>query len=484
MGFAVNENVKYGFLLNGEWLTSVSNRYIDIVSPYNQEVVGMVPAMTTEEVDLSIAGAAKAQKEWAQLPVHERGRFLLAWADELVKMSDQIADTIMKEVGKKRSSAKDEIVRTADLIRFSVEEGKRSHGEMMKGDSFYGGSAKKVAMIGKEPLGVILAISPFNYPVNLSAAKIAPALIAGNTVILKPATQGSISALLMAEALVKVGLPNGVLNVVTGKGSEIGDYLVTHPSIRMISFTGGTGTGRDIARKATMIPLVLELGGKDPAIILEDANLEEAAKQIVSGAFSYSGQRCTAIKRVLVMESVADHFISQLRSQVEKLTVGSPEQNADITPLIDAGSAAFVDDLIQDAILKGASIITGNKKMGNLIYPTILDHVTKEMRVAWEEPFGPVLPVIRVQSEEEAVEWTNESEYGLQASIFTQNMDKAFAMASKLEVGTVQFNGRTERGPDHFPFLGVKSSGMGVQGIRKSIESMTREKVMVLNLNL
>lgn len=480
MSILLHEN--YSFLMNGEWRTSESNRFIDILSPSNQEVVGRVPAMTRSEVELSIAGAVNAQREWADLPVHERGRVLLDWADELVKMQDEIANAIMMEVGKKLASAKDEVVRTADLIRYTVEEGKRVHGEMMKGDSFTGGSSKKMAIIGREPLGVILAISPFNYPVNLSAAKIAPALISGNTVVLKPATQGSISALLMAKALVNAGLPDGVLNVVTGKGSEIGDFLVTHPSIRMISFTGGTKTGQDIAQKAAMIPLVLELGGKDPAIVLEDANLQEAAKQIVSGAFSYSGQRCTAIKRIVVMDSVADQLIEELKLQVEKLTVGSPQQNADITPLIDKESADFVYGLIQDAILKGASVITGNKRIDNLIFPTVLDHVTKEMRVAWEEPFGPVLPIIRIQGEEEAVELTNQSEYGLQASIFTQNMDKAFAMAAKLEVGTVQFNGRTERGPDHFPFLGVKNSGLGVQGVRKSIESMTREKVLVLNL--
>ena len=474
--------IHYPFLLNGDWGQSSSNRFIDIVSPNDGYVVGRIPAMTKEEVDLAIHGAVQAQKQWALLPVHERGQLLLDWADELATMSDEIAEMIMKEVGKAYSAAKNEVLRTSDLIRYTVEEGKRIHGEVMTGDSFQGSNANKVAIVRKEPIGVILAISPFNYPVNLSAAKIAPALISGNTVILKPATQGSISALLMAKALDKVGLPKGVLNVVTGKGSEIGDYLVTHPSIRMISFTGGTKTGRDLAKKATMIPLVLELGGKDPAIVLEDANLDKAAQQIVSGAFSYSGQRCTAIKRVLVMDSVADSLIEKVKRQVEKLTVGMPEQDAAITPLIDSTSADFVHDLILDALNKGAIPITNYKRVGNLIYPLVLDHVTQEMKVAWEEPFGPVLPIIRVENEQEAVQIANESEYGLQASIFTQDIDKAFRLASKLEVGSVQINGRTERGPDHFPFLGVKNSGMGVQGVRKSIESMTRDKVLVLNL--
>ncbi|MEW9670905.1 NADP-dependent glyceraldehyde-3-phosphate dehydrogenase [Ammoniphilus sp. 3BR4] len=483
MVVVLNKDVNnYPFWSNGEWKTSTSNRWIDIPSPATGRIVGRVPAMTKEEVDSAIQAAVIAQKEWAKLPVHERGRILLTWADELVSRADEIAEVIMREVGKKKAAARDEVVRTADLIRYNVEEGKRLHGELMKGDSFYGGSSKKVAMIDKEPLGVILAISPFNYPVNLSAAKIAPALITGNTVVLKPATQGSISALLMIEALEKAGLPKGVLNVVTGKGSEIGDYLVTHPSIQLISFTGGTKTGRDIAQKAAMIPLVLELGGKDPAIVLEDADLELTASQIVSGAFSYSGQRCTAIKRVLVMDTIADDLIGRLKAKVEKLSVGLPEENADITPLIDQGSADFVHGLIVEALGQGAEVITGNQRNGNLIYPTVLDYVTSDMRVAWEEPFGPVLPIIRIQSEAEAIDLANQSEYGLQASIFTQNIDKAFQLASQLDVGSVQLNGRTERGPDHFPFLGVKNSGMGVQGVRRSIESMTRDKIVILNL--
>jgi glyceraldehyde-3-phosphate dehydrogenase (NADP+) len=307
------DQVNYTFLLNGEWRNSESNLFIDIFSPSNQELVGRVPMMTMPEVNAAIEGARTAQKKWANLPIHERGQILLRWADLLIEIADMISETIMKEVGKKRSAAKDEVIRTADLIRYNVEEGKRLHGETMRGDSFYGGNARKVAIIQKEPLGVVLAISPFNYPVNLSAAKIAPALITGNTVVFKPATQGSISALLMVKALHQAGLPDGVLNVVVGRGSEIGDYIVTHPSIHMISFTGGTKTGLDIAQKTVMKPLVLELGGKDPAIVLEDADLELAAKQIVSGAFSYSGQRCTAIKRVLVMNEVADELVDKIK---------------------------------------------------------------------------------------------------------------------------------------------------------------------------
>lgn len=388
----------------------------------------------------------------------------------------------MKEVGKKLSSARDEVVRTAEYIRYTAEEGKRVHGTLLQGDSFHREAAHKTAFVSREPLGIVLAIAPFNYPVNLAATKIAPALMGGNGVVFKPATQGAISGTMLIEALVEAGLNSDLVRVVTGKGGEIGDYLVTHPDIHMISFTGSTDVGIAISKKAQMIPIILELGGKDAAIVLEDADVELAANQIVSGAFSYSGQRCTAIKRVIVLNAVAGPLIESITSRVNKLKVGRPDQEADITPLIDEKSADFVSDLIDDALEKGACLLTTYTRDRNLISPVVLDHVTREMRVAWEEPFGPVLPIIRVDSEQEAIDLANESKYGLQASLFTNHVNKALSLSSRLEVGSVQINGRTERGPDHFPFLGVKKSGLGVQSIQHSILSMTREKVIIFNM--
>ncbi|MDC2866637.1 MULTISPECIES: NADP-dependent glyceraldehyde-3-phosphate dehydrogenase [unclassified Bacillus (in: firmicutes)] len=472
----------YKFYINGEWKESSSGQTIDISSPYLHEVIGQVQAITRTEVDEAIQLAKEAQKDWAEASLQDRAQYLYKWADELVNMQDEIADIIMKEVGKGYKDAQKEVVRTADFIRYTVDEAMHMHGESMMGDSFPGGAKSKLAIIQRAPLGIVLAISPFNYPVNLAAAKLAPALITGNAVIFKPATQGAISGIKMIEALHKAGLPKGLVNVVTGRGSVIGDYLVEHSGIDMVSFTGGTHTGTHLAKKAAMIPLVLELGGKDPGIVREDADLQEAAKHIISGAFSYSGQRCTAIKRVLVHEHVADELVRLLQEEITKLSVGSPEQDSTIVPLIDDKSADFVQSLVDDAIQKGATVIIGNKRERNLIYPTLLDHVTEDMKVAWEEPFGPILPVIRVTSDEQAIEIANKSDFGLQASVFTKDINKAFHIANKIEAGSVQINGRTERGPDHFPFIGVKGSGMGAQGIRRSLESMTREKVTVLNL--
>ena len=473
----------YQYYSQGIWKSSESGETIVIQSPYLKKSIGAVQALTQTEVNQCIQSSKEAQKSWANTSIYDRAHYLQAWADELLKMKEELATTVMQEVGKAYQDAVKEVERTADLIRYTVEEAIHLSGESLNGEHFPGGSRSKLAVVERVPLGVILAISPFNYPVNLAAAKLAPALITGNSVIFKPATQGSISGIKMIEALAKTNIPAGVLNLVTGKGSVIGDYLIEHEDIALVTFTGGTSTGERIAQKAKMIPLVMELGGKDPAIVCEDANLQLASKQIVSGAYSYSGQRCTAIKRVFVHHSVADELVSLIKSEVEQLSVGSPEDNATIVPLIDDQSADFVQGLIDDALQKGATLVLGNKREGNLIYPTLLDDVTTDMRIAWEEPFGPVLPIIRVSSQEEGIEIANASEYGLQASVFTQHIDKALTIARKLETGSVQINGRTERGPDHLPFIGIKKSGLGIQGVRRSIESMTREKVIILNIN-
>ncbi|MGM9934030.1 MAG: aldehyde dehydrogenase family protein, partial [Clostridium sp.] len=336
----------------------------------------------------------------------------------------------------------------------------------------------------REPLGVVLAISPFNYPINLAASKIAPAVIIGNSVVLKPATQGSISGLHLARIFEMAGLPKGVLNTVTGRGSEIGDYITSHKYVDFINFTGSTEVGERISKHSLMVPLLMELGGKDAAIVLEDSDLDLVADNIASGAYSYSGQRCTAVKRVLAVDKIADELVEKVKMRIEKFKIGNLLENesVDIVPLISEKSADYVSQLIADAEIKGADLVIGGKREGNLIYPTLFDKVTTDMRIAWEEPFGPVVPIIRVKDMDEAVEIANASEYGLQGSIFTKNIYDAFNIADKLEVGTVQINGKTERGPDNFPFLGTKSSGMGTQGIKYSIESMSRPKLTVVNL--
>ena len=471
---------RYQNLVNGKWKSS--EKEITIYSPINQEELGTVPAMTQAEVDEAMKAARAALPAWRALSAVERAAYLHKTAAILERDKEEIGTILAKEVAKGIKAAIGEVVRTADLIRYAAEEGVRITGQAMEGGGFEAASKNKLAVVRREPVGVVLAIAPFNYPVNLSGSKIAPALIAGNVVMFKPPTQGSISGLLLAKAFEEAGIPAGVFNTITGRGSEIGDYIIEHKEVNFINFTGSTPIGERIGRLAGMRPIMLELGGKDAALVLEDADLEHAAKQIVAGAFSYSGQRCTAIKRVLVLESVADTLAALLQAEVAKLTVGDPFDNADITPVIDNTSADFIWSLIEDAQEKGAQALTPIKREGNLLWPVLFDQVTKDMKVAWEEPFGPVLPIIRVASVEEAIAFANESEFGLQSSVFTNDFKKAFEIAEKLEVGTVHINNKTQRGPDNFPFLGVKGSGAGVQGIKYSIEAMTNVKSIVFDV--
>ncbi|MDF2503831.1 MAG: NAD-dependent aldehyde dehydrogenase [Clostridium sp.] len=478
----ISEDKVYKSLFNGGWIKSKSGNTVQLKSPVDETVIGEIQSLSQEEVNDIIENSKAAQVKWGETPISERAEILYKAANILEENVDEIAKIMQVEIAKDSKSAVSEVKRTVDFIRFTASEGKHIDGETIGADNFPGFNKSKLSFVTRVPLGVVLSISPFNYPVNLSASKIAPALVAGNSVILKPPTQGAISALYLAEVFNKAGLPKGVLNTVTGRGSEIGDYLVTHKDINFINFTGSTEVGKHIAKEANMVPMMMELGGKDAAIVLEDADLELAAKNIVSGAYSYSGQRCTAVKRVLVIDSVADKLVKLIEEKVTKLKVGNPTDDVDITPLIDSKAADFVQDLIDDALAKGAKLMLGNKRKDNLIYPTLFDNVTTDMRLAWEEPFGPVLPILRIKNIEEAISIANRSEYGLQSSVFTKNIDDAFYIAKKLEVGTVQINNKTERGPDHFPFLGVKSSGMGTQGIRYSIEAMSRPKAIVLNL--
>ena len=478
----VVDGKSYRNLLNGEWVSSKNE--IEIKSPVNGELLGKTPAMSQDDIDKAISGTKEAFKSWRYSSLRDRADILYNTAKILLENVNDMGTLLSKEISKNISGAKTEIKRTAEFLKFTAEEGLRIREEVMRGDSFSKDNKNKISMVIREPIGTILAISPFNYPINLAASKIAPALMAGDVVLFKPPTQGSLSGLLLVKAFELGGVPKGVINSITGRGREIGDYTTSHEGIDLINFTGSVNVGEQIARVAKTKDVIMELGGKDPAIILDDVDdIEKIANECVKGAFSYAGQRCTAIKRVLVMESIADNFVAALKKYTEMLTVGNPQDDCTVTPLIDKQSADFVQSLIDDAKLKGAKVLVGDKREENLIYPTLVDDVTLDMNLAWEEPFGPVLPIIRVKDPEEALEIANRSEYGLQASVYTNNLQKAMYLSKKLEAGVVQINGAPSRGPDHFPFTGIKESGRGAtQGIRFSIESMTRLKGIVLNI--
>jgi glyceraldehyde-3-phosphate dehydrogenase (NADP+) len=479
----MKDSINYKYFVNGKWKNSSSEKLIPVYNPFNHELIGNVQACTKKEVDDLIKIAHDNVNCWEDIPLNKRADILNKAADLMLEWSKSLGYLLMKEIGKPINSAISEITRTAEIFKATADSSLQVSGETILGDAFEGYTKEKVSMTYRVPLGVVLCIGPFNYPFNLTGSKIAPALIAGNTVVMKPPTQGPLTALHFGIILEKAGVPPGAFHIITGRGSEIGDYLVSHPLIDMINFTGSSETGKKLAKLAGMKPLLLELGGKDAAIVLDDADLEITVNAIVSGAFSFSGQRCTAVKRVLPMPSIADKLIDEVKKKTLKLTIGDPAEDNTIGPLINSDQCEYVQGLINDALDKGATLKCGNKREGNIMWPTILDYVSTDMRIAWEEPFGPVLPFIRIRNAEEAIEISNKSEYGLQGMIFTNNIDLAFNIAQELEVGTVQINGKSARGPDHFPFLGTKSSGLGTQGIRYSIEAMSRPKVVVINLS-
>lgn len=464
-------------LINGKLLSSTN--VIEITSPNTLEVIGSVPALSLENINDAFLAAKNVQKQWEGLLINERIKFIEQWKQLIIENTDVLANLMVLEIAKGKKAAISEINRTIEYIDFTVNEAYRIYPESYTGDAF--NVKNKLAIFSRVAKGVVLAISPFNYPVNLSLAKIIPALIMGNTVVFKPASQSSLTGLFLAKLAFDANFPAGVINAVTGKGSVIGDSLVTNPAINVISFTGSDVTGKHITKITNKVDIILELGGKDPAIVLKDCDLVMTAKKIVKGAFSYSGQRCTAIKRVLVDNTIADELVSLIKVETEKLTVGSPNDNADITPIIDMKTSDILQKLVDDALEKKASLVLGNTRKNNLWYPTIIDNVTKDMDIAWIEPFGPVLPIIRVTSIDEAITLANGSKYGLQASIFTNDIDMAVKIANQLDVGSININDAPQRGPDYLPFLGIKDSGMGVQGIREALLSMTRHKGIVFN---
>ena len=460
--------------INGIFLNS-DNTY-KIISPEEKQL-GIATSSSEKQINLAFKSARESQKKWESLSINKKEAFLLNLASELDKQADYLANIMVDEIGKNITDSKNEIFRSSKLIRDILKEYPKMNKEKIKLKN-----SNKEVVIYRKALGVVLAITPFNYPVNILIAKIIPALITGNSIVLKPATNGSLISFAITKIIHKIGIPAGVFNLILGKGKDIGKFLYSNKEVNAITFTGGVRVGKEISSCASMSIQVLELGGKDVSIIRKDADLELAAKQIVKGALSFSGQRCTAIKRVFVFKENKKELIEKVISLVLKLKVGSARFNNDITPVITKKSGDYIMSLVDDALDKGANSLLTIKREQNLIHPILLDNVKWNMKIAWEEQFGPVIPFIEVSSDEEAILMANKSEYGLQSSIFTKDIKKAVLMAHKLEVGSLNINSSSQRGPDILPFTGVKNSGLNIQGIKYSLETMTRTFNIVNNI--
>ncbi|MDE5617333.1 MAG: aldehyde dehydrogenase family protein [Ureaplasma sp.] len=471
---------QYKILVNGQLIDS--EKKLQIINSTDNSVAGEVPLFEPKDiVEKTMIAANNAFSEWKHTTFKERKELLLKFKDKLLENKEELANLLCLEIAKSKKEAIVEVERSAEYIVDTINIYEGMIDKPLIIDETIHKVKNKVGKFIMEPLGVVLAISPFNYPINLLISKLAPALITGNTVVYKPATQGSLVGAYISQLFFETNFKPGVVNCVIGQGKEIGDLLVTHPYVKMISFTGSANVGNHIAKLAYKVHLVLEMGGKDPAIVLDDANLDLAASEIVKGGLSYNGQRCTAIKRVFVTKKNHSSLVDKITELTKKLTIGLPENNPNITPLVSSKSADYVMELINDSIKNGAIATTTIKRDGNIVYPVILDNVTKDMRIAWEEPFGPVLPIIEINSFEEAIELSNKSEYGLQASVFTENVELFEKIAIQLECGSVNLNRSSARGPDFFPFLGVKNSGFGVQGLTEAIKSMVNLKGLIYN---
>lgn len=474
---------KYRALVDGKWVESSDGAWIDVTNPADDTLVGQVPALTRADVLRAIDAAHGARRKIRDLPAIQRIEILERAKHILEQNRSLLIDLVVAESGKPVNVAKGEVKATIERLALTAQEARTMHGEFIPGD-WVEDTKSKFAIVRRQPRGVVAAITPFNYPLFIAAAKVVPALVAGNTVIVKPSTETPLSMLFFAKAMEEAGLPSGVLNIVTGRGREIGDIIAESQKVDMISFTGSTAIGERIAQKAGMKHLALELGGKGAALVLDDANLDLAARETVRGGLRFQGQRCDAVARILVDEKVADKFVEKLLAEVAKYPMGDTrDEKTQIGPLIKPAAVKLAQDLVLDARAKGAKLLAGGSSVGNYHEPTVLDHVTLDMRIAWEEQFAPILPIIRIRGGvEEMVEIANRSEYGLDSSVFTNDVNRAWGVAKRLEDGAVTINGFPAHGVGHFPFGGNKRSGMGREGIHASLEEMTRVQTIVMNL--
>lgn len=466
--------------LGGKWIEK--DEVIHVYDPQDNSVISTVPKASKADILAAIEAAEEGAKIAANMPVHERITIINKAADYIEKNSDIFSETIASEGSKTIKEARGEVARCVNTLRLSAEEARRIIGETIPFDQMPG-HENRIGYYYNFPIGIVAAITPFNDPLNLVAHKVGPAIASGNAIIVKPATLTPLSALLLAEAFDDAGLPGKVLSVVTGSGGEIGDTLVTHPSIRMVSFTGGLETGEKIAKKAGLKKLSMELGSNSPAIILQDADINEAVNSCVAGAFGAVGQNCLGVQRIFIETPNFDEFVHKFVNETNKYKTGNKKDEAtDMGPLISEKEAIRVEEWVNDALKDGATLLTGGKRDGAFYSPTVLTNVPTDAKIAKEEIFGPVVILFEVKDLDEAIEKANHVNYGLQAGIFTKDINLAFQAIKQLEVGGIMINDSSDYRIDGMPFGGVKGSGLGREGVKYTIQEMTEPKVVNFKL--
>ncbi len=461
--------------VGGEWIET--GEWMEVRSPYSGDVLGRVPKAGADETRRAIDAAERAMQE--PLPAHKRAEILVRVAGALGRRHDDVARLISDEAGKPMKAARVEAKRAMSTYTFAAVEARKLAGEMVPMDAAQAGEGK-LAFTLRRPIGIVGAISPFNFPLNLVAHKLAPALAAGCAVVLKPAGQTPLSALLLAELEEEAGLPAGWLNVVVGRASDIGDVLVADERVKLITFTGSGAVGWELKQRAPKKRVNLELGNATPVIVAADADLSTAAVKLAQNAFSFAGQSCISVQRVYVDRGAYDAFLERFLPLVEALKLGDPaEEDTDVGPVIDEGARDRILDWIGGT---SGEILVGGELEGDLIPPTVIANPAPEDKVSCEEVFGPVCTVTAVDSVDEAIELANGTRYGLQAGIFTASIDNALRAAQKLEFGGVTVNEAPTFRTDQMPYGGVKDSGNTREGPRYAVREMTEERVVVLEL--
>jgi len=467
-----------GLYLEGAWRGATET--IEVTDLTDGEPFATVAEATPGEVDEALEAAKRAEREMRETTIVERARWLEAIADGIEKRKEELAEVIVREAGKPISSARGEVDSAAERFRRAVGEVRDLDGDYVEGTT--DGHEGWRAIVQWEPVGTVLCIAPYNYPLSTTALQVAPALAAGNSIIMKPATKTPVSGAILADIIADAAdLPDGAFAFVPGRASEIGDLLAGDDRINAIAMTGSSNAGKHVASVSGMVDLHMELGGNAPAVVFPDADLDHVAGQCAAGSFKYAGQRCSAVSRVLAHEDVHDEVVDRLEAEMDGWQTGdlfAPDTT--VGPLISESQADWVEELIEDAVEKGATLVRGGERDGQFVQPALLADVPHDARIVHEEQFGPVAAVTQVSGEEEAIELANESDLGLDASVFTKDYDRALRVADRLEAGGVRINGKPSHGLGDIPFGGVKDSGIGREGIGYTIEAFVERKSIIL----
>ncbi len=463
--------------VDGAWESTPD--HISVPDRAQDGTFARVAAADAADARAALRAADRATAPMSETSIPERASWCEQIANGIRDRSEELATIIVREAGKPISGARGEVESAAERFDRAASEIRHLHGEYREGTT--AGHEDWQALIKHEPVGTVLCITPYNYPLGTTALQVAPALAAGNSVVLTPSSKTPVSAAMLAAVISEIELPTGAFNFVPGHGSEIGDVLAGDDRVNTVAMTGSSSAGNHVADVSGMVTLHMELGGNAPAIVCSDAALDDVAHACAKGTLKYAGQRCSAISRVLVAESVHDELVEMLATEMETWEVGDLfEESTDIGPLISESQAEWVDELVQDAIDRGAELVCGGEYDGRTYEPTLLAAVPHDARIIHEEQFGPVAPVASVEDPDEALAIANGSDLGLDACVFTADYDRALSIADRLAAGAVRINGPPSHGIGDIPFGGIKDSGIGREGIDASIHAMLREKSVIL----